>query len=95
MCQMCQESIQHLFLECKVAHIVWNSCHSWLEIQSLLHNNLFVHFEQFQLLHLNKNQNQVWKTMWIAMIWSIWNQRNTMVFKYGVVDVEEVIIWLI
>jgi len=48
------------------------------------------HFESFHLVHLNHKQNQVWKGVWIAVIRSIWEQRNLVVFKQGVVDAEDI-----
>ena len=35
-------------------------------------------------------QNLVWKGVWTTIVWSIWEQRNRVVFKQDKVDVEEI-----
>ena len=49
-----------------------------------------MHFESFHLPHLTNQQNQVCKGLWIAIIRSIWDQRNLIVFKQGILDAEEI-----
>jgi len=35
-------------------------------------------------------QNLVWKGMWAAIVWCIWDQRNHIAFRQGKVDAEEI-----
>lgn len=37
-------------------------------------------------------KSKIWyrKGLWVAMIWSIWDHRNKIIFKQEKVDVEEV-----
>jgi len=35
--------------------------------------------------------NQVWEGTWVTLIWEILNHRSKVVFKNGVVDVEEIL----
>jgi len=65
-------------------------CGKWIGVQFVYHGNLMTYFMQFHLLNLNQKQNLVWKSLWIAIIWSIWNHRNNVVFKDERVDVEEI-----
>jgi len=44
----------------------------------------------FNLLSLRQSGNKVWKAMWVVIVSEIWDQRNKMVFKGGVVDAEEI-----
>jgi len=48
------------------------------------------HLKSFILDHVNSKQNLVWKGVWAAIVWSIWEHRNRIVFKQGKVDVEEI-----
>jgi len=51
--------------------------------------DLMLHFKKFHLFELNAKQNKIWKEMWVAMLWRIWNHRNKIIFKNNKVDVEE------
>jgi len=47
MCGLEDESVSHLFFECKSAEEVWNLCNKWTGISSVAHNqveNNFYHF---------------------------------------------------
>ena len=83
------ESCQHLFLECKYAMSVWSMCFRWIGILFVQHNDIKIHFESFHLFQVSNSQNLVWKGVWTAIVRSIWNQRNSVVFKQGVVDAED------
>jgi len=87
MCQASDESSQHLFVECIIAQLVWAQCFRWIGIVFFHHNDLMSHFENFVLPHGTYKQNLVWKCMW-AIVWCIWEHRNHIAFKQGVVDAE-------
>ena len=93
LCALCQvnvESCQHLFLECKHAMSVWFMCFRWVGILFVQHNDVKTHFENFHLFQISNKQNMVWKGIWTTVVRCIWDQRNTVVFKQGVVDMEEI-----
>ncbi len=90
MCNELEETTQHLFLECACAQRVWYLCLRWIGISFVQHKDILVHFENFHLSHLNVNQNQIWKGIWVSIVRSIWDQRNLVVFKQGTADAEEI-----
>jgi len=89
MCHCCDETVTHLFFSCRIAARLWKMCDSWLGLYSVHHNSAEIHFLQFEHLGLSKSCNIVWRCMWVATIWSIWNQRNNIIFRNAKVDVEE------
>ena len=48
----------------------------WVGLQSAYHNDLKLHFLQF-----NAKRNCVSRVVWVGVLWSLWNHRNEMVFK--------------
>ena len=55
------------------------------------HNDLKIHFEIFYLIQAFAKQNLMWKDLWVAVVWSIWDHKNKVVFQQGKVDLEEVL----
>jgi len=90
MCQVKEESCQHPFLECKCAQRVWSLCFKWIGISFVQQNDLNFHFLSFYLSKASNKQNLVWKGVWASIIRCIWDQRNLIVFKQGLLDAEEV-----
>ena len=90
MCQLKEESCQHIFLESKFAQWVWSLCFKLIGISFVQQNDLNLHFMSFYLSNASKKQNLVWKGVWASVIRCIWDQRNLIVFKTGLVDAEEV-----
>jgi len=88
-CLVEEESCQHLFVECICARSVWNLCFKWIGILFVQYNDMVAHFEGFSLTNYSKKQDMVWKGMWTAIVRSLWEHRNVVVFNEGVVDEEE------
>ena len=55
-------------------------------------DNATQHFEQISFMDLNCLGNSVWRCMWIAIIWEIWNHINRIIFNDVVVDPIEVFV---
>jgi len=92
LCELCQakeESCHHIFLECPFAQKVWRLCFIWIGISFVQHNVPMMHFENFFLPQVSSQQNLLWKGVWACVVKSIWEHRNSVVFKQGVVDAEE------
>jgi len=91
MCELQEETCQHTFIECDVAQRVWVLCLRWIGIVSVQHNAILAHFESFYLPQLSSRQNLLWKGVWATIVACIWEQRNSVVFSQGKIDVEEII----
>ena len=91
LCGTVDESYQHLFIECEQAWKVWTMCFKWIGVDFVQHNDIVAHLESFHLFQASHKQNLVWKGMWAAVVWCLWEHRNAILFNQGVVDVEEVL----
>jgi len=54
------------------------------------HESTLVNFQSFCLLSQRHGVNRAWKGKWVTIVSEIWNHRNKVVFKGGLVDVEEI-----
>jgi len=86
LCSKAEETMQHLFIGCKVAQKVWDNCDNWLDMSSVRHNDVVSHFRNFYAIGLGRKGNQVWKEVWVAIVNEIWTHRNEIVFQEGRVD---------
>jgi len=90
LCKIKEESCQHLFIDCKYAQLVWSLYLQWLGFEFVQHNDLKSHFVSFHCAQASSKQNLVWKGIWAAIVRSIWDQRNSIVFNQGVADADEI-----
>ena len=62
----------------------------WVGLSIVYHKDLNQHLLQFVLFQFNVKNNRVWKGVWIAVLWSIWNHMNGVVYRDRKVDAEEI-----
>jgi len=91
LCNLSEESSQHLFLDCALAQQVWSRCYCWIGVLGVQNKDIRNHMLNFYLIHLSSKQNQVWIGLWATIIKCIWEQRNLIVFKDGVPDADEIL----
>jgi len=73
-----------------VAQQVWDMCDRWVGIVAVRHESTLVNFQSFCLLSQRHGVNRAWKGMLVATVSEIWNHRNKVVFKGGLMDAEEI-----
>ena len=88
LCGREEESTSHILVSCKVSTTVWNLCNNWLGISLVNHNELINHFEQFWCICFNKEGNRLWKSLWVSVIWCIWNR---VIFNQVKIDAVEIL----
>jgi len=47
-------------------------------------------FLNFKFSGVNKSVNQVWSSVWVAMVDELWKHRNRKIFKSGKIDHIEI-----
>ncbi|XP_058766137.1 uncharacterized protein LOC131639679 [Vicia villosa] len=90
-CNCHPESLDHIFYHCNVTKAVWNRIYLWLSNDVKLSYEEFKSFGCIQEKEKNTNSKAKLNIIWIALIWCIWNMRNTMVFDNGNFSFDEVI----
>jgi len=89
LCREHIENAQHLFCTCKVTQKVWDLCERWTGRLTIRHESIPIHFQSYHLTDHRNSVNRAWKGVWVAIVTEIWNHRNKVVFKGGIVDEEE------
>ena len=83
MCPFCgnkEEDAAHLFFNCsKILPLWWESL-SWVNIVGAFPQNPRDHFLQHGSGIVDGIKSTRWKCWWVALTWTIWEQRNRIVF---------------
>ncbi|XP_006603059.1 plastidic glucose transporter 4 isoform X1 [Glycine max] len=79
-CSIKDETASHLFFECsKIQHLWWES-QSWIGTSGAYPINPRHHFLQHNIGMKGGKIYKRWKCWWVALNWSIWQQRNKVIF---------------
>jgi len=92
-CPLCgaeEESVRHLFFECRISWRIWGMCLEWLGFISVIHRDPQMNFRLFKPIGLNHAVTRCWGGIWVGIKSEIWNHRNRVVFENGRVDLVEV-----
>lgn len=82
-CVLCDErpleTVHHLFFQCQNAREVWAQCSDIMQSRDLVSEI----WESSRLLYCSKegNQRQDWVVNFMAVLWSLWRQRNEVIFR--------------
>lgn len=89
-CVFCNNHVEsglHVLFECSFAVSVWLGCFHWLGVPAVHFSSVREHFVQFRLGR-NASQQRLSRSVWLAVIWSLWLIRNNIVFRGGVANLE-------
>ena len=93
-CPFCggeEESAGHLFLQCgKIISVWWESL-SWVGLSGVFPNHPRQHFIQHIHGMVEGVRSSKWKRWWLALTWSIWQQRNNIIFSNGSFDANRIL----
>ncbi|CAL0333597.1 unnamed protein product [Lupinus luteus] len=86
-----EESVDHLFFHCSFSYGVWQGIYSWFGMSSVLHSDVKSNFYGHEaLLRLGKNRRRQWMCIWFVTLWSIWLNRNKVIFEKKSSSLEEI-----
>jgi hypothetical protein len=91
MCNMVEESSNHLFMHCNVASLVWSKLMWWLNEFFVIPHNLFFHWECWCGRETNKNVLKGLRLIWLSTIWVLWKGRNDKNFKGSTFEVDDLV----
>ena len=83
------ETIDHLFVLCPLAQSVWYALMRWWGYDWVSPANLCCLFYQWEGVPLGTFQKKVWMVIFFAVLWTIWLQRNSVVFNDVPVDASK------
>ena len=84
LCPLCaekMESIDHLFLLCGWAWNIWQCCMRWWGVFCCPSRSIVEWWKGWMNLCPWKISLRAWRTLFFAVVWTIWDVRNQKVFK--------------
>ncbi|KAH1205508.1 hypothetical protein GmHk_16G046191 [Glycine max] len=88
LCRTQQEDASYLFFHCSKVQPIWWETMSWLQVKGAFPLSPQQHF----LHHLGQPagvRNNRWHCWWLALTWSIWKLRNSIVFSNANFDANK------
>ncbi|KAK3217735.1 hypothetical protein Dsin_011705 [Dipteronia sinensis] len=85
-CMKTVESIKHLFLSCYWSWVLWSNCMDWWGISACIPADMRMWMDGWMLLCPAASSGRVWKVAFHAIYWTIWENRNDVVFNHGKAD---------
>ena len=80
-CRNLQEDAAHLFFNCNKSLPLWWESLSWTGIVGAFSIIPRHHFLQHQIGMNGGKRNNRWKCWWVALMWTIWQYRNKIIFS--------------
>ncbi|XP_058742003.1 uncharacterized protein LOC131614437 [Vicia villosa] len=82
LCENNQESLLHLLLSCRASYLIWRDMATWIgfdigEEVSLIES----YMRWYRFCKSNRVKKGREGVMWLAIVWSIWNVRNSIIFR--------------
>lgn len=90
-CEAVEESVNHLFLHCRVVMGIWSNLMRWLGITFLMPPILYIHWECWSMETRRKRLRKGFWVIWRAAIWVIWIKRNHRIFRNVLMEAEELV----
>jgi hypothetical protein len=86
-CVMCKkhgESVDHLFLHCDVAWVVWSYFYSLFGVEWVMPSSVLDLLSGWGTLLGRGSAIRIWKQIPLCVLWGLWRERNSRLFE----DVE-------
>ncbi|KAL9677221.1 hypothetical protein QQ045_005449 [Rhodiola kirilowii] len=90
LCNLEQESVDHLLLHCPWSWKLWAICISWWGASWVIPGSAKCLLESWLIAGASKSYKRVWKTLGYVILWSIWEERNKRCFQGKKRPVEEI-----
>lgn len=84
LCPLCNQELEHqdhLFLQCPCVIPLWAKISNWWGLYFIIPNSLIQFLQQCQAVSNHTGINQLFQTVCICTLWSIWFGRNNLVFN--------------
>lgn len=87
-CPFCvnEETINHLFLHCNFTWKIWSECMLRWGIQMPITDTLEEWLECWKGVVKGDFQSKLWTSLFFVVVWSMWYQRNKVVFEKEQID---------
>ncbi|KAH1238357.1 putative ribonuclease H protein [Glycine soja] len=90
-CREVEESTGHLFFHCGKIMPVWWESLSWVGMLGVFPNHPRQHFLQHIHGVTEGMRSSRWKWWWLALTWTIWKQRNNIIFSNGTFNANSIL----
>lgn len=80
-CSNEEEIVSHIFFNCPFARDIWAWFFQWLHVYTATHQVPIKNFLQNSSLIGSGKDSRMADTLWIGVVWTLWNVRNDRIFN--------------
>ncbi|KAJ0493887.1 hypothetical protein HanIR_Chr12g0591161 [Helianthus annuus] len=91
MCGDVGESVNHLFISCSVANIIWMQVSEWCKIDLILAFSYRDLIEIHRSITEVKSKKKIVQAIILISCWSIWKMRNEVTFSQKMVSLSRLL----
>ena len=81
LCKLEVEYVNHLFVLCLFARAIWYGLANWWGVLWIFPLSLCDLFTQWEEIVLGSFQKKVWMVLFFSALWTLWLERNNVVFN--------------
>lgn len=85
-----KETVDHLLLQCSFAQQCWQNLMEKLDISMPLQNTMWELFQSWPILFKSSHLSCIWNIIANTIVWSIWWERNKIIFRKVVSPIDKV-----
>lgn len=81
-CKQEEETIKHLMLSCHIVQKLWEKVSFWCQREGRIHGDIITTVRNWERPpYQSKILNFLWKLIPGILLWAIWKERNSIIFK--------------
>lgn len=85
------EEVEHMFFTCVTASWVWQQINEWAGFEHKVYNGRWDHFMLHPVNIVHKKKKKLMHMVWLAIIWTLWINRNQIIFRGGLSNVSKMV----
>lgn len=90
-CEVEDESVRHVLVECEYSYGVWSKVLNWLGVFTALPSKPAMSLLQFRGLFKCKERRSFGVCVWECVVWLLWKARNAKTFRNEVVSCDKLL----
>ncbi|KAJ0680603.1 putative reverse transcriptase zinc-binding domain-containing protein [Helianthus annuus] len=94
LCPLCgsdDESVDHLFIACQAASVIWNGISSWCKIPNIFAFSIKDLLGIYKEIRASESKKEAVQGIILIACWSLWRARNNLMFSHIEIRIDRIL----